>query len=179
MTKTEQVYGGSLYDLAQEEGLTEQIGSELKQVIDLFDASADYWRFLATLSIAKQERVKALDEALGGRIQPYLLNFLKILCENGTIGSLKGCAGEYRRLYNEDHDIVEVRAVTAVPMSEKLTAALQTKLEAVLGKTVELSCKVDPACMGGVLLELPGRQMDGTVRHRLQALSDSLKTAAM
>ena len=179
MTKTEQVYGGSLYDLAQEEGLTAQIGDELRQVIALFDANPDYWRFLATLSIAKEERCKALDEALKDQIQPYLLNFLKILCENGTIGSLKGCAQEFRRRFNEDNNIVEVRAVTAVAMNEKLTAALKAKLETILGKTVELTCKVDPACIGGVLLELPGRQLDGTVKHRLDALSATLKTAAM
>ena len=88
MTKTEQVYGGSLYDLAQEEGLTGVILEELRQVIALFDANPDYWRFLATLSISKDERCQALDEALRGSIQPYLLNFLKILCENGTIGQL-------------------------------------------------------------------------------------------
>ena len=70
MTKTEQVYGGSLYDLAQEEGLTVHIGDELRQVIALFDANPDYWRFLATLSIAKEERCKALDEALKDQIQP-------------------------------------------------------------------------------------------------------------
>ena len=179
MTKTEQVYGGSLYDLAKEEGLTEQIHDELKQVITLFDANPDYWRFLATVSISKEERCKALDEALRGSVQAYLLNFMKILCENGTIGSMKGCAREYTRRYNEDHNIVEVRAVTAVPINEKLTAALKAKLDTALGKTVELSCKVDPACMGGVLLELPGRQLDGTVRHRLDALSASLKTAAL
>jgi len=179
MTKTEQVYGGSLYDLAKEEGLTAQIGSELQQVIAVFDANPDYWRFLATLSIAKEERCKALDEALKSQVQPYLLNFLKILCENGTIGSLKGCAQEFRRRYNEDNNIVEVRAVTAVAMNEKLTAALKAKLEAALGKTVELTCRVDPACMGGVLLELPGRQLDGTVKHRLDGLAAALKTAAM
>ena len=179
MTKTEQVYGGSLYELALEEGLTGQIQEELCQVITIFDANPDYWRFLATVSISKEERCKALDEALRGSVQPYLLNFMKILCENGTIGSLKGCAREFTRRYNEDHNIVEVRAVTAVAMSDALTAALKAKLEATLGKTVELTCKVDPACMGGVLLELPGRQLDGTVKNRLDGLAASLKATTM
>ena len=179
MTKTEQVYSGSLYDLAKEEGLTGEILEELRQVIALFDETPDYWRFLATLSISKDERCRALDEALRGQIQPYLLNFLKILCENGTIGQLKGCAQEYRRRYNEDHDIVEVCAVTAVELKPQLRQRLQEKLQQTLGKTVELSCRVDPACMGGVLLELPGRQLDGTVKHRLDAISASLKTAAV
>ena len=106
MTKTEQVYGGSLYELASEEGLTGQIMEELRQVIAIFDANPDYWRFLSTLSIAKDERCKALDEAFGGKIQPYLLNFMKILCENGTMGGLKGWVAETFVKSNARADVV-------------------------------------------------------------------------
>ena len=179
MTKTQQVYGGSLYELAKEEGLTERIYEQLQQVIALFDEQPAYWQFLGTLSIAKQERCKALDEALSGSVEPYLLNFLKILCENAMIAQLRGCAKEYRRRYNEDHGIVDVCAVTAASMTVPLQQKLKEKLEHILGKQVELTCKVDPACMGGILLELPGRQLDGTVKHRLDALRESLKAAAL
>ena len=95
------------------------------------------------------------------------------------MGSMKGCALEYRRRFNEDHDIVEVRAITAVEMKPQQCEALKAKLQSMLGKTVELSCKVDPTCMGGVLLELPGKQMDGTVKHRLETLGAALKSAAV
>lgn len=179
MTKSEQVYGGALYDLAKEEGLVEDIYSQLQTVLGIFAENPDYLPLLGTGSIPKQERCTALDEAFGGRVQPYLLSFMKILCENGTIGQLKGCAAEYCRRYNEDHDIMEVRAVTAVALTAPLREKLTRKLQTVFGKTVELTNKVDPACMGGVLLELPGRQLDGTVRHRLEALGKELKTAAL
>ena len=179
MTKTEQVYGGSLYELAQEEGLTAEILEQLQQVLALLDENPDYGRLLSTLSISKEDRCRALDEAFQGQIQPYLLNFMKILCENGTFDQLQGCAREYRARYNQDNGIVEVTAVTAVPLKEALRDKLLQKLQATLGKTVELSCRVDPACMGGILLELPGRQLDGTVKHRLDALANTLKQAAL
>ena len=179
MTKETKVYGGSLYELAKEEGLSEEIYGELTAVLKIFDQNPDYWRFLGTLSIPKQERCGALDEALGGKVQPYLLSFIKILCENGSVAQLRDCAKEYRCRYNEDHGIVEVHAVTAVELKPELKGKLAEKLQSVLGKTVELTCSVDAACMGGVLLELPGRQRDGPVKHRLDALSASLKAAAM
>ena len=178
MTKMHQVYGGSLYELAKEEGLTEKIFRQLQQIVDVFDENPHYWQFLNTRSISKQDRCRALDEALAGT-EPYLLNFIKILCENGMIMQLKGCAKEYRRRYNHDHNIVEVRATTAVPMGDVLLAKLQGKLETVLSQKVELTCRVDPACVGGVLLELPGRQLDGTVRHRLEDLQQTLRAAAL
>jgi len=179
MTKTQQVYGGSLYELAKEEGREETILRQLQQVIAIFDENPAYWQLLSTASISKQERCKALDEALSASVEPYLLNFIKILCEREMSAQLRGCAKEYRRRYNEDHGIVDVCAVTAVPMAQPLQQKLKEKLQTILDKQVELSCKVDPDCMGGVLLELPGRQLDGTVKHRLDALRESLKAAAL
>lgn len=179
MTRTERVYGGSLYELALEEGLTGMILGELEQVLSIFDQNPDYGRFLGTLSIAKQERCDALQEAFGGKIHPYLLNFMKILCENGTIGQLKGCAKAFRARYNRDNGIVEVRAVTAVALSAALQDKLKGKLEQSLHKTVELTNQVDPACVGGVLLELPGRQLDGTVKHRLEEIGRVLKQTSV
>ena len=179
MTKQEQVYGGSLYDLAREEGLDSEILQQLRQVEAIFGENPDYVQFLSTLSIAKDARCKALEEAFGGRVQPYVLNFMKLLCENGYMSSFFGCVKEYTARYHRDHDIVEICAVTAVPMSENLQQALHEKLQTVLGKTVELRCRVDEACMGGVRLELPDRRLDGTVKHRLDKLADALQGAAV
>ena len=179
MTKTQQIYGGSLYELAKEEHLTEEILAEISQVTAIFDETPRYWQFLSTVSISKQERCQALEDALGGKVQPYLLNFMKMLCENAMMEQFRGCAEEFRRRYNEDHNIVQVCALTAVEMSAAAKQKLQKKLSETLGKTVELQNRVDPACMGGVLLQLPGRQLDGTVRHRLDALSERLQTAVL
>lgn len=179
MTKLEQVYGGSLYALAQEEGLAGEILDQLRQVSGLFAENPAYGQFLSTLSISKEARCKALDEAFGGRVQPYLLNFMKLLCENGYMSCFSGCVREYIRLYNHEHDIVEVCAVTAVPLEGSLRDALHEKLQSVLGKTVELHCRVDQTCMGGVRLELPDRRLDGTVKNRLDKLAAALQSAAV
>lgn len=179
MTKLEQVYGGSLYALAEEEGRTKEILQELRQISGLFRENPDYVQFLSTVSIAKEARCKALDEAFGGRVEPYVLNFMKLLCENGYMNRFDGCVKEYIRLYNRDNDIVQVCAVTAVPMGTELKEALREKLQAVLGKTVELESKVDKACVGGVRLELPDRRLDGTVKNRLDKLAAALQGAAV
>ena len=179
MTKLEQVYGGSLYALAKEENLEQEILEEIRQISAIFEENPEYVSFLSTLSIAKESRCKALDEAFGGRVQPYVLNFMKLLCENGYMNQFHGCVKEYVRLYNQAHDIVEVCAVTAVPMNVELQKALHEKLQTVLGKTVELQCRVDEACMGGVRLELPDRRLDGTVKHRLDKLAAALQGAAV
>lgn len=92
MTQTAKMYGGSLYELAAAETLATEIGADLDSVCALLAENSAYQHLLCMPSIPKKERCALLDEAFGGSIQPYLLNFLKILCENGTFAELKGCA---------------------------------------------------------------------------------------
>ena len=117
MTETAKMYGGSLYDLAAEEGLETRILGELDEVQQLLKQNPDYLRLLSTPSIPKKERCGLLDEALRGQVHLYVLNFLKILCEKGTLRELSGCARAYRIRYNQAHGILEATAISAVPLT--------------------------------------------------------------
>ena len=174
MTEIARMYGGSLYDLAAEEGLEDRILEELDAVSALLKDAPQYLHLLSIPSIPKKERCGLLDEALKGRVHPYVLNFLKILCEKGTLRELPGCARAYRVRYNQAHGILEAVAVTAIPMTEEQTARLHEKLEAVTGKRIDLKTKVDPAVLGGIRLDIEGTELDGTVKNRLASLRSSI-----
>ena len=174
MTQTAKIYGGALYDLAAEEGRTEQILEEMTTLRTAFEEEPGFIYLLATPSLSKSERCGILDECFRGKVNDYLLNFMKILCENGTIRQLTGCMQEFKRRYNEANGILEVCAVTAVPMNEALAEKLRAKLSDVTGKEIALTCRVDAACLGGVRLEMDGEQMDGTVQNRLDKIRSQL-----
>lgn len=179
MTNTEKTYGGALYDLAKEEARDRQVLEEMTALDAAFAAEPDFLRLLSVPSLPKAERCGILQESFGGKIDPYLLNFLKILCENGTISQFHGCMRAYKARYDADNGILEARAVTAVPMPDALREKLREKLGRVTGKTVELDCRVDPACMGGVRLEMQGEELDGTVKNRLDTLRRQLAQATL
>ncbi len=179
MTRTAKTYGGALYDLAQEEHLEDAILADLAGVRAVLDENPDYLRLLCTPSVPKEERRGLLDEAWRGNVHPYVLNFMKLLCDNGTLRELSGCAQEYRRRYNAAHDILEVRAVTAVALRPELLERLRAKLEAQTGKRIELSSRVDERLLGGVLLELPDRQLDGTVAYHLEEIQRILRNTVI
>ena len=92
MTETARMYGGSLYDLAAEEGLDERILGELDGVTALLNGDAEYLHLLSIPSIPKKERCALLDEAFRGQVHLYVLNFMKLLCEKGALRELPGCA---------------------------------------------------------------------------------------
>lgn len=179
MTEVAKVYGGSLYDLAAAEGLDERILTQLDTVCALMKQEPEYLRLLSTPSIPKQERCGLLQEAFGAQAEPYLLNFMKILCENGSLGQLFGCAQEYRDRYNAQHGIMPALAVSALPLTAAQKKALTGTLEQMTGKRVDLSCRVDPQVLGGLRLELGGVQLDGTVESRLAAVKAAIEQAVL
>ena len=119
MTEVGCVYGQALYDLALEEALTKPVLDELEVLLLGFEAEPDFVRLLSTPTLTKQERCQILDQSFRGKVQPYVLNFLKILTEKGYMRHFSDCCTAYREQYYKDNDILLVKAVTAVPMTKE------------------------------------------------------------
>ena len=174
MTDTGTLYGRSLYDLAVSENLSDQIMEEMSAVQGLFEENPDYIRLLIEPSIPKKERLSLLDEAFAGEIHPYLLNFMKILTENGLLREFRSCERCYRRLYYEDHGITSATVTSAAEMDADQIHRLKERLETMSGKTVMVSVRIDPDLIGGIQVEMEGKLYDGTVKGRLTGIRRKL-----
>ena len=179
MTRIAETYAEGLYSLAKEEGLTGAILEQLKVLSKSFEQEPEFIKLLAAPNLSKQERIGIIDESFRGRVEPYVLNFMKILTEKGYIRHFSDCCTAFRKKYNDDNNILTVRAVTAVSLNEKQVRALQSKLEKITGKTVELSCRVDEALLGGVLLDYDGKRVDGTIKNRLDSIGSLLENTVL
>jgi len=180
MTEVGSVYGQALYDLAKGEGLSDTIWQELRVLNHCFSVEEpDFIKLLCAPSLSRQERCQILDDSFRGKIQPYLLNFLKILTEKGYMRHFDHCCTAYRDAYYRDNGILPVEAVTAAPLTEDQLQRLIQKLSAITGKKVELQNRTDPACLGGIRLNYDGKQLDDTLSHRLQDVSKLLKNTVL
>lgn len=178
MTEQAKRYGSSLYELAAEESLTEPILQELSLADSCCKQEPSYLRLLQTPSIPKRERCALLDKAFEG-MHPYVVNFLKVLCEADLIGELSGCLEAYRQQYNEEHGIVEATVTSAVPLSAAEREKLLAKLQAKTGKTIHLIEKTDPSVLAGLRLDLEGERLDGTVQRRLELLREDIANVVL
>lgn len=175
MTQIANAYAKGLYSLAKDEALAETVYQQLQTLRTAFEAEPDFCRLLSMPNVSKQERVDIVDRSLREKVHPYVLNFIKILTERGYAGQFSKCCDAFRAQYNEDNGILPVRATTAVPLTVAQSARLTQKLSAITGKTVELTNRVDPACLGGVCLDYDGKRVDGTVKNHLDGLAAALK----
>ena len=179
MTDVGSVYGNALYTLAREEDLSASVLEELTALEQSFRQEPGFLKLLSNAALSKDERCKILDDSFRGKVQPYVLNFMKILTEKGYLRHFTECCKAYRDQYNQDNGILPVVAVTAVSLTGEQAARLSEKLARVTGKNIALANRVDPSCLGGVRLEFDGKQLDDTVAHRLSAIGNVLKSTVL
>lgn len=175
MTQIGTVYGQALYMLAKDEKISEEILQDLQGLKEIFEAEKEYLVLLSAANISVEERCQIVEDAFRDRVHPYVLNFLKILTEKGYARQFKACVQSYEEQYNIDNDILPVKAVSAVSLSEEQTERLVAKLSGITGKTIQLRKEVLPGVLGGVRLDFEGKRLDDTVSNRLNAISDELK----
>jgi len=178
-TSAAAIYAGSLYDLAAEENLTDQILEQMAAVRTLFSENPAYVPLLLEPSIPKKTRTALVDDAFKGSLHPYLLSFIKLLLENGLLRSFNECCRVFRMRYNKDQGISEATVTSAVELSEKQIEALKEKLEARSGKKVHLTMKVDPDILGGVSVDLDGVRLDGSVAGRLSGIRKKIDSTVV
>ena len=179
MTQVASVYAGALYALAKEENSAGEILDQLQVLNTAFCQEPEFIRLLSMHNITKEERCATLDSSFRDKIHPYVLNFLKILTEKGYMRHFGDCCKAFRQAYNQDNGIVEVCAVTAVPLTQDQSQRLAQKLAKVTGKTVDLQNRVDPTVMGGVRLDYDGKRLDDTVAQHLDAIGKLLKNTVL
>ena len=179
MNEVGKVYGNALYELAKSEDISALILGEMDALDVGFSEEPDFLKLLSAPNLSKQERCQIVDDSFRGKVQPYLLNFLKILTEKGYASHFHACYQAYSEQYDEDNGILAVTAKTAVPLSPAQSRRLTEKLENATGKIVRLTNKVQPNLLGGVQLDLGNRRVEDTVAGRLDAISKLLRKTTL
>ena len=170
MSHQAKAFGQALFQLGQEEGLSQLLFEQFELVDALWQQHPEYVRLLDLVSLPKEERTQLLDQVFGQSLHPYLLHCLKLVTRAAYNHKLHESWLEFRHLYDQQQGIVRVQAVSAIPMTEGQKQALRQKLEQVTGKQVGCSYQVEATCLGGVRRNLRGNQLDGTVEAQLERL---------
>lgn len=165
-------YGEALFMLAAECNAADEYSAALDMVLSVFDENPEYVDFLATPSIPKTERIDALEKAFSDAVPEHIVSFIALLCERGRIREFGGCVKEYKELLDASKRISVAKVVSSVELTDGEKEKLRTKLEKMSGQSVILECSVDESLLGGIIIEMDGKVMDGSVRSRLQEVKE-------
>ncbi|HEY8199545.1 MAG TPA: F0F1 ATP synthase subunit delta [Candidatus Limnocylindrales bacterium] len=150
-------------------GLIDDIGQLLDRV----------GRSLKRDALPLTSRLDLAVAAIGPQVSRPVLNLIVLLLRRGRIELLPRVAQEFARLDDLDKHVIHAAATSAAPMGPDEVRALTARLEQLSGGRVELTTDVDPGILGGVMVRLGDRLIDGSVRGRLERLRTKLASGAL
>lgn len=136
-------------------------------------------RGLSDPTVASERREQAVQAGFGSTVSEPVLNLLGLLVQRGRIEDLPRVATEFQRLDNERLGITPARAISAAPLEPAEVTALTARLEQMTGGRIELEQEVDPSLLGGLVVRVGDRLIDGSVRGRLERLRNQLVSGAL
>jgi F-type H+-transporting ATPase subunit delta len=122
--------------------------------------------------IIKHDKKRDILEALfKNKVNPLTMAILDIITKKNREPLLPAIAREFHNAYNRHKGISKATITTAVPLDPKLRAEFETIVKQISStKQVELIEKIDSSMIGGFILHTGDRQIDASIKNRLNAM---------
>jgi F-type H+-transporting ATPase subunit delta len=167
-------YAQAAFDIAKRDGTVAQWRSDLDDVAQVLSESAAAPVFMDP-KIPLERELSVLDRVLD--IQPLAKNFARLLVQKGRAADARAVAGAFDRMADESEGIAQAEIVSAVDLSPEQLRSIETQLSQSLNKRVRATATTDPAIIGGLMVKVGDRLIDGSVRSRLRQLKRELTGA--
>ena len=163
-------YAESLFRLASAEEVAERVEEELHEVERLYKDNPEMKEFINNPRVKAEGKKDALVELLGDKLSRITLNHMHLLIDQERGRMLPKVAEEYYRLAGEARAKVTAEVVTAVPISDGIRDQLGATLKKLTKKDVYMRTRVDESILGGAVVRVGDKVLDGSVRSKLNQL---------
>jgi F-type H+-transporting ATPase subunit delta len=169
-------YAGSLFELAAGSDAIGKVEEDLGRFESMLKGSEDLRRLVQSPVFSADEQLKAIS-AIADRagIAGLTGNFLRVVAKNRRLFAMPGMIRAFRRIAAEHRGEVAAEVTTAHALSPAQEDELKATLREVAGKDVSIAVTVDPSILGGLVVKIGSRQIDTSLKTKLNSLKLALK----
>ncbi len=170
-------YASALFSLAQDDRQTEAVAQSLAELDTLVAESADLARLVRSPVFSAAEQLRALDAVLAREgVTGIAANFVRLVTVKRRLFYLRDMIAAYRKIYDASRGVTRAEVTSARELSDRNLADLKDQLKSASGgKDVDLDVKIDPSIIGGLIVRLGSRMVDGSLRTKLNAIRLAMK----
>lgn len=165
-------YATALFMLSLENDSLDKFARDLDTVKSVFEENPDYILLLSSPAIKKGERTEIINSAFSGSIDECIINFINLLCDHNMISSLFDCIKDFKALKKAAENCVTAHVYTAVPLTDDQIEKLKMNLQKRFGSQVNIKTVVDKSIIGGMIIEVDGKIIDGSVKTQLHSIKE-------
>ncbi len=169
-------YAGGLAQAIGDDNQLEPVAEALRQFADLLHESDSLRNTLLNPALDPQRRRDVLDDVLASlpEFPEPPARLVRLMLKRGRMNLVADVAQAFDNKVDERLNRIEATLTTAIPLPEELREQLREALAAYTGKTVRVHCHTDPNIIDGVIAEIEGVVLDGSLRTQLERLKEAM-----
>jgi len=169
-------YATALFGLARDEKALDAVSASLATLRAALAESDDLRKLTTSPVVSRDQATKAVSAAAGAMgIDPLTTKFLGVLAQNRRLGQLGAVIRAFGQLAAAHRGETTAEVTSAHPLTATQVKALTAKLKTELDRDVAVDLTVDPSILGGLIVKIGSRQIDGSIRSKLNTLAIAMK----
>ena len=167
-------YAQAIFDLALEKDQVEKWGDDLAVVAEVFE-DADFAALLKHADMTSVDKLAATASVFAG-VDPLVRNLVDLLVSKNSVDSIAGVYSSYTELLDRHLGRQRVEITTAVALESAETDRITSFVSGLIRSEVVLTTKVDESLIGGLVIQIGDRLLDGSTKARLDGLRSRMHT---
>jgi F-type H+-transporting ATPase subunit delta len=169
-------YAAALFELADERHELDVVAGDLRELRAMLSASGDLLRMVRSPVLTRAEQGKAMAAIIAdARLSKLTRDFIAVVAGNRRLFAVPAVIEAYLAKLAERRGEVTAEVTAAQPLSDAQQNSLTEQLRRVVGSRVAIDVRVDPSLLGGMIVKIGSRMVDGSLKGRLQRLQLSMK----
>jgi F-type H+-transporting ATPase subunit delta len=170
-------YASALFSLALEDRQTDAVADALARFEALIAESPDLERLVRSPVFSAADQVKALDAVMAGAdIGGVAANFIRLVASKRRLFFIREMIADYRKLNDAHRGVTRADVTSATALTDVQIVQLKESLRAATGgRDVDLNLRLDPSIIGGLIVKLGSRMVDGSLKTKLNAIRLAMK----
>ena len=170
------VYARSLFEVAREQDKLDVVREQLGEFADAMHDSRELQVFFFSPYFSTKEKSEGLAKAISGADETFV-NFLELLIEKHRMPALFRVRAEFDALWEEENKLLPVQVTSAVELDESTVKQIGDRISEQTGRKVDLSARVEPEILGGIVVRVGNSILDASIRSRLERLRKQVAKA--
>ena len=168
-------YAEAFLQVSNDLNQTDEIVSQVKEILSLFRESTELEKALSSPILEKESKKSIIVQLFSEKINPSLLNLLKLLADRQRIGIIIPILERFLELYRENSNIALATVTSAVELSDQQKDLITQKISAIAGtERLELVTKTDSTLIGGFVASVGSKVIDASLASQIRKLGLSL-----
>jgi len=176
MEEIASVYARSLFEVALEQGKLDDVRDQLGEFADVLDGNQEMQVFFFSPYFSTPEKEEGLAKVVTGA-EPIVENFLRLLIEKHRMPTVFAVRRVFDELWRQENQLLPVEITSAIELDKKTVKQIGDRIGEETGQKIELSERVDPDILGGLVVRVGNSIIDSSIRSRLDSLRKQVAKA--